>query len=156
MNCHSSLREKCAPTSPPAPRNHIAPPWSRNLHWGCPSNNQGNFGAKVVGMLLKYQWIMTIGSYLTLAVAFPCSVGMFLLEKEQCKMDHQHLKFWEHSSTWVRNFENIKTWKLHYGSIWIRNTSKNCKDGILKDNNLRSNEGIEFKSNENFKNYDVG
>jgi hypothetical protein len=42
---------------------------------------------------------MTIGSDLAFAVAFPCSVGMFLLEKEQCKTDHQHLKFWEHSST---------------------------------------------------------
>jgi hypothetical protein len=69
------------------------------LHWGCPPNNQGNFGAEVVAMRLKYQWIMTIGSDLAFAVAFPCSVGMFLSEKEQCKTDHQHLKFWEHSST---------------------------------------------------------
>jgi hypothetical protein len=61
------------------------------------------------------------------------------------------------SSTWVRNFENIKTWKLHYERAYEqKNTSRNCKEGILNDNNLRSNEVIEFKSNENFKNHDVG
>jgi hypothetical protein len=47
-----SLPEKC----PHPKRKYIESPWSRNLHWGCPPNNQGNFvGAKVVAMRLKYQ-----------------------------------------------------------------------------------------------------
>jgi hypothetical protein len=52
---------------------------------------------------------MTIGSDLAFAVAFPCSMVMFLSEKEQCKIDHQHLRAFFNMSEKFQKHQNMET-----------------------------------------------